>query len=67
MVFLMEMKQAALKKKQPRKSDSISPDHPVEKQSSRLSATFAAISQRPAVMLFVLMSLQPRYQQTGAS
>lgn len=56
---------SALKKKE--KSDSISPDHPVGKQTSRSFATFAATSQRADVTLFILVSLQPRYQQTGAS
>lgn len=55
------------RKKQQKKSDSISPDHPVGKQTSGSFAIFAAISQRPDMMLFVLVSLQLHYQQTGAS
>lgn len=52
------------KKTPPKKSDSVSPDHPVGKQTSRSFAAFAAISQRPGMMLFVLVSLQPHYHRS---
>jgi len=45
MVFLMEVKQATLRKRKQtsEKSGSVSLDLPVRKQSSRSFATFAAI------------------------
>jgi len=55
------------KRKKREKSGSVSPDHPVGKQTSRSFATLAAILQRADMTLFILVSLQPCYQQTGAS